>query len=87
MKIRTFEFKKLEIKDERSWISKALQSPHYRKTVLYATLGAIIGYLLFLFGEGSHLGIYWNDEAIQNIVMGVFFGIFLTNSPCAKGRC
>ncbi len=85
--MRTYNFKKLEIKPQGTWISRLLKSEHAKKTVKYATAGAVIGYMLFFFSDAEGSGMYWSDEALSNVIMGLGFGIFLTNSPCARGKC
>lgn len=86
-KVKTYQFKKLEIQHTTPWWKRTLTSPHTRKTFLYTVLGALIGYLLFYFDDGLRLGIFWNETAFQNITTGAVFGIFITNSPCARGKC
>lgn len=81
------EFKKLEIQQEGSWLKRTIASAHFKKTLTYSLIGAVVGYALFYFGQNSATKLLWNGEALQNVLTGFGVGIFLTNSPCARGRC
>ncbi|MBR8535491.1 hypothetical protein KDU71_07965 [Carboxylicivirga sediminis] len=82
-----FKFKKLEIEQEGSWLKRLLKSPHFKKTIVYAAIGASIGYVLFIIEQDAAKLILWSDTAMQNVLMGMAFGVFITNSPCARGKC
>jgi hypothetical protein len=82
-----FKFKKLDVKQEGSWLKRLVTSAHFKKTVLFAASGALIGYVLFILEQDASQQIYWSDAAMQNVLMGLAFGVFITNSPCARGRC
>lgn len=81
------KFKKLELEQEGSWLKRLVTSAHFRKTVLYAAVGALIGYVLFILEQNGDSRLYWSDVATQNVLMGLAFGVFITNSPCARGKC
>ncbi len=81
------EFKKLEIKEEGNWIQRKIKNPHTRKTLLYILLGAVAGFLFYYFTEGINMDAMPRGEIVQSILVGAFFGFFITNSPCARGRC
>ena len=81
------EFKKLEIKEEGNWIQRKIKNPHSRKTLLYILLGAVAGFLFYYFTEGINMDAMPRGEIVQSILVGAFFGFFITNSPCARGRC
>lgn len=85
--MKTFQFKKLEIKQEASWLKRTISSDHFKKTILSCFIAALAGYALFYFGQDTNLREVWNDKALKNMLMGIGFGIFLTNSPCARGKC
>jgi len=80
-------FKKLDIKPDGSWIKRTVQSIRFRKTIVYSLIGVVMGYALFYLVDGYAAGIYWNDAALENVLMGLGFGILITNSPCARGKC
>ncbi len=82
-----FEFKKLEIKPEGSWMKRVLASKHFKKTVLYIFIGAAAGFGFYYFTEGYKLETMPVQEIGKSILFGGFFGFFITNSPCARGKC
>lgn len=86
-KLSTMEFKQLDIKSDESWIKRNFWTKHARKTILYILIGAIVGAILFLFEEEKQLATITFNEIIPNILIGGFFGFFITNSPCARNRC
>lgn len=81
------EFKKLEIKPESNVFKRAIKSPHVRKTAIYVAIGAIAGFLYFYLTQGKNLDVITAGEIIKSMAMGAFFGFFITNSPCSRGRC
>lgn len=81
------EFKKLDIKPEGSWIKKTLESKHTKKTMIYIILGAVAGLIYFYFAQDKQIADFTASEIIKSMVIGGFFGFFITNSPCARGRC
>lgn len=81
------EFKKLEIKEEGNWLQRKLKNSHIKKTLIYIGIGAIAGFLFYYITEGTHLDAMPQNEIVQSILVGAFFGFFITNSPCARGRC
>ena len=85
--MKIFQFKKLEIEQEGSWIKRTITSNHFKKTILFSVVSSLIGYGLFYFGQGAGIKVYWNDQAFEYVFMGLAFGIFITNSPCARGKC
>ncbi|MEN9444246.1 MAG: hypothetical protein RIS47_1136 [Bacteroidota bacterium] len=85
--MKTFEFKKLEIREEGSWLQRQLRSAHVRKTALFAVIGAAVGYIMFFASHNMDSHLLWSDEAFKNVMMGAAFGVFITNSPCARGKC
>ena len=81
------EFKKLELEKDSSWFKRNLWSAHAKKTILYAVVGAMAGGLYFFFSEGQNTEIIVTGDMLKSILVGAGFGLFLTNSPCARGRC
>ena len=81
------EFKKLEIKPEGSWLKRTITSPHFKKTIIYMLIGAVTGFGFYFFTEGIQMDKMPAGEIFQSIMVGAFFGFFITNSPCSKGRC
>lgn len=81
------EFKKLEIKEDGNWLQRKLRNPHTKKTLIYMLGGAVLGFVFFYVSEGMHQQSMAGGEILQSIGVGAFFGFFLTNSPCARGKC
>ena len=81
------EFKKLEIEDNRGWVEKVLKSRHTRRTLTAIIIGAIAGFGYFYLTEGRNYEIIELSDILKSAGIGAFFGFFITNSPCARGRC
>lgn len=80
-------FKELELSGQESWFRRKFWSRHAKKTYIAILAGAIAGLLLFYITEGRHMNEILGRDLFNPIAMGAFFGFFVTNSPCARGRC
>ncbi|MGF7140144.1 hypothetical protein [Roseimarinus sediminis] len=80
------EVETLNLKTNGSWFKRRVWTPHGKKTIVYMALGAVAGlaYTLFL---GDHAGAAGFGDIARGMLVGGFFGFFITNSPCARGRC
>ena len=81
------EFKKLELNQENRGIKGLIKSRHFKKSIISTLVGASLGFGLFFFSEGRYQEGVAMKEIVQSILIGGFFGFFITNSPCARGRC
>ena len=81
------QFKQLDLKPQGSWFSRTLNSPRFRTTLIAILAGAAIGFLFFYFTEGRQMTHIPGKEIVKSLLIGGFFGFFVTNSPCARGRC
>ena len=81
------EFKKLDIKPEGSWLKRTFESKHTRKTLIYIVLGAIAGFVFFYLTEGKQFSEITSGDVFKSMFFGGLLGFFVTNSPCARGRC
>lgn len=81
------EFKKLEIEPEGNWIKRKISNPHFKKTLIYILIGAVAGLGYFYLAEDKSFNEFTTGEILKSMALGGFFGFFITNSPCAKGRC
>lgn len=81
------QFKELEIKPKGSRISRLLTNPQVKRTLIAIGVGAVIGFGLFYMTEGRTMDSIPANDIIKSIFIGGFFGFFITNSPCARGRC
>lgn len=81
------QFKQLELKQEGSWFKRQLQSSHTRRSLKAIGIGALIGFLFFYMTEGRLMESMPAWDVAKSFLVGGFFGFFITNSPCARGRC
>jgi hypothetical protein len=81
------QFNPLELKQEGSWIKRTLRSPQFKRTLIAILIGAVAGFAFYYFSEGQHLESIPGREIAESMFIGGFFGFFITNSPCARGRC
>ena len=81
------KFKKLEIEQEGKWWQRLIKSKDNQKTLLYAVIGAMGGVAYHYFNGGIEADVFLTEELGRSVMMGTFLGIFITNSPCARGKC
>ena len=81
------EFKSLELKSKEGKFKRLIKNPQVRRSAFAILVGAIIGFALFYFSEGRSLEHIPAGDIFKSILIGGFFGFFVTNSPCARGRC
>lgn len=80
-------FKELDIKPQGSRFSRMVKGSRFRKTLIAIVVGALIGFGIFYLTEGRSMDSIPVHEIFKSIAIGGFFGFFVTNSPCARGRC
>ena len=81
------EFKPLEIKPQGSWLKRTLSSAHFKRTLIAIGVGSVLGFAFFYFTEGRLMESIPGTDILKSLAVGGFFGFFMTNSPCARGRC
>jgi len=81
------EFKKLELESDKKGLKGLLSSPHFKRSLISIIVGAVVGFGLFYFSEGRTMDVLPAGKIIQSILIGGFFGFFITNSPCARNQC
>lgn len=81
------EIKKLEIEQERGLLKRLFKSRQFRRSLIAILIGAGAGFSYFYFTEGRHMDVLLAGDIIKSLLLGGFFGFFITNSPCARGRC
>jgi hypothetical protein len=81
------QFKELEIKPQGSRIKRLTKNPQVRRTMMAIFVGALIGFGLFYLTEGRTMASIPANDIFKSMLIGGFFGFFVTNSPCARGRC
>lgn len=81
------QFKPLEIKPEGSRLKRILTSAHFKRTLIAMGAGCVLGFAFYYFTEGRTMDSIPGTEILKSMAIGAFFGLFMTNSPCARGRC
>jgi len=81
------KFKEYKVEPESSWFKRIIQSQHIRKTIFYMFLGAMLGFLFLYIVDGRHQDTMEMGEILKNMGIGALFGLFITNSPCARNKC
>jgi RsiW-degrading membrane proteinase PrsW (M82 family) len=81
------QFKQLDIKPQGNWFTRTINSSRFKTTLIAIAIGAILGFLFFYFTEGRLMESIPGKEILKSLLIGGFFGFFITNSPCARGRC
>ncbi len=81
------QFKQLELKQEGSWLKRNLQSRHFKRSLSAIGIGALVGFSFYYFSEGKMMESMPAWDVVKSFLVGGFFGFFITNSPCARGRC
>jgi L-asparagine transporter-like permease len=81
------QFEELEIKPQGSRMKRLVRNPQIRRTMIAIFLGAVIGFGLFYISEGRTMESIPANDIFKSLLIGGFFGFFITNSPCARGRC
>ena len=81
------QFKQLDLKSQGSWISRTVNSPRFKTTLTAILVGATISFLFFYITEGRLMESIPGKDIVKSLLIGGFFGFFITNSPCARGRC
>lgn len=86
-KMKTMEFKKLELKPQGNWFQRNIWTAHGKKTMLFVLFGGLISLVVsYLSGDITRENL--SAGTIVNAMwFGGFMGFLLTNSPCARGRC
>ena len=83
----SFQFQELKLKQEGSWFKRFITSPQTIKTLIAVVIGAIAGFLYWYLTEGKTMDELSVRLVVKSMLLGGFFGLFVTNSPCARGRC
>ncbi|PWE01334.1 hypothetical protein [Marinilabilia rubra] len=81
------EFKKLELETENRGLKGWIKTRHFKTSIISIVVGAAAGFGYYYFSEAKAFDSVIFTEAFKFIAMGGFLGFFVTNSPCARGRC
>jgi RsiW-degrading membrane proteinase PrsW (M82 family) len=74
-------------KPSPSWAKRIINAPRFKTTIIAILVGAAIGFAFFYLTEGRLMESMPANDIIKSLLIGGFFGFFITNSPCARGRC
>ncbi len=77
----------MELTRDSNRFKRIIKSKHLQKSALYIVLGAAAGFLIFYITEGRNMNEMVSGDIINSLLLGGFFGFFITNSPCARGKC
>lgn len=78
---------KLEPEPEPEGIKGALRKKHIMRSLLFIAIGAIVGLGYFYLTEGKYMNTISTRDIVKSLLIGGFFGFFITNSPCARNKC
>lgn len=78
-----FQFKKLELESDKRWYQKIINSANFKKSALFILLGAVGGVLYYYVGTKN----FDFFDMLKSAGIGAFLGFFISNSPCARGKC
>ena len=81
------EFKQLDIKPEGSWFQRTFLTPHAKKSLIYLLIGMLAGPVFMLITNDQSIAKLSSGDFFQSILLGGLFGLFITNSPCARNKC
>jgi hypothetical protein len=83
----SIEFKPVKLEGKAKRAMRQEQWRHVGKTVLYMFGGAAVSLVFTYLSDGARIETWGQDEISQSALIGAFMGFFITNSPCARGRC
>ncbi len=83
----SFEFKPVELGPKGKEQKRQDRWKHIQKTVIYMVLGAIVSLVIHFFINEWTINTLLTDEITNPIFTGAFIGLFITNSPCSRGKC
>jgi len=87
MQFKQLDVKGLDIKPKGNRFTRTIHSPRFKTTITAMVIGAVLGFLFFYFTEGRLMESIPGRDIVKSLLVGGFFGFFITNSPCARGRC
>lgn len=79
------DFKEIEVK--RKPLSSIFNAAKLKKTFLFMAIGAAASFAWFYYTDGQHMDQMAGVDIFKSMALGSFFGLFISNSPCARGQC
>lgn len=80
------DFKEVDVKRPNP-ITALFKGKQFRRTLLFMLGGAIVSAAWFYYGEGQHMDAISSTDWFKSGAIGALFGVFISNSPCARGKC
>lgn len=79
--------KKLDLQPENKGFKSLIRTQHFRRSMIAILIGAVAGFGFFYLTDGRSMDTLLFGDVLKSILIGGFFGFFITNSPCARNRC
>lgn len=83
----SLEFEQVELGEKGKQAKRNEKIRHYKRTLSYIVTGAVLSLALSYLTEGATITALNGQEITNSLLLGGFVGFFLTNSPCARGKC
>jgi hypothetical protein len=76
-----------EVKERTETIKEFFKSRKFWKPFLGVAIGGLAGFLYYYFVGCNSGSCAITSNPYMSILWGGIMGLFLVNSPCARGRC
>ncbi|MBR08731.1 MAG: hypothetical protein CMP48_13760 [Rickettsiales bacterium] len=83
----SLEFEQVELGEKGKEAKRLEKIKHYKRTLIYMAIGALLSLAFSYLTEGATITALNGEEITNSLLLGGFMGFFITNSPCARGRC
>lgn len=80
------DFKEVEVK-KTAGLKALFSGKQFRRTIIFMLIGAAASFLYYYYTEGQHIQTLAQEDIFKSLSIGALFGIFISNSPCARGNC
>jgi hypothetical protein len=76
-----------ESKPKPKTLKEFFTSKHFRKSFIAVIIGGLAGFLYYHFIGCQSGRCAITSNPFLSIFTGAFFGLFIVNSPCSRGKC
>lgn len=80
-------FKNLETKNSKAGLKGSFNSAQLKRTLIFMLIGAAVSFAWYYYTDGQHVETLATADIFKALTIGSLFGIFISNSPCARGKC
>ncbi len=80
------DFKPLEVK-RVSPLKANFNGKQLKRTLTFMIVGALASAAWFYYTNGQHMDVIAGADWFKSAAIGSLFGLFISNSPCARGKC